>query len=57
MKLFNPAVFNSAVFNTGGSAPQPTHGSRRRPPRIAVDIDDAAEAALIIAFLRHRFHI
>ena len=63
MRLFNPAVFNPAVFNVGGSTPPTPPGSGhhpqryRRPPRIAVDIEDPEEAALVIALFRHRFRI
>lgn len=62
MKLFNPAVFGYPTFNTGGTTPPPPdHGGhrwpRREPIRVRLDVTDDEEAALVIAFLRHRFRI
>lgn len=57
---FDAAAFDPAAFDT--PTQQPDHGGHHpqrfgRPPRIAVDIEDPEEAALVIALLRHRFRI
>lgn len=60
MRLFNPSVFNGAVFNVGAdtpSTPSGGHHPRRRPVRVRLDITDDEEAALVIALLRHRFRL
>jgi len=57
---FDPAAFDSAAFDTGSVAPPPTgghHWPRRAPIRVRLDITDDEEAALVIAFLRHRFRL
>lgn len=58
---FDPDAFDSAAFETPAETPDTGSGHHpqryRRPPRIAVDIEDPEEAALVLALLRHRFRI
>jgi hypothetical protein len=58
--LFDSAIFDEVIFDTGAPAVTTSPGGGGKPrirPVPVAPVDDDEEAALIVALLRHRLRV